>query len=97
MSFANLLQIFVIFLPAFVANAAPVVAKNIPYIRQFSHPINPKLFGANKTLRGLLTGIIAGAFVGMLLYLMRGFLIRLLPLYSDYYNLYSGWFVSLII
>ena len=29
----------------------PVVAKNIPYIRQFSRPINAQLFGKNKTLR----------------------------------------------
>lgn len=97
MSFANFLQIFIIFLPAFVANAAPVVAKNIPYIRQFSRPIHTKLFGANKTLRGLLTGIMAGALVGLLLFLLRGFLILFLPVYSDYYNLYSGWFMSMAI
>jgi CDP-2,3-bis-(O-geranylgeranyl)-sn-glycerol synthase len=97
MFFANLLQIFVIFLPAFIANAVPVVAKNIPYIRQFSRPIHAKLLGANKTVRGLLTGIIAGMLTGFLLYLCRGFLILFLPMYSDYFNLYSGWFVSMVI
>ena len=97
MSFANLLQIFIIFLPAFIANAAPVVAKNIPYIRQFSRPINAQLFGKNKTLRWLLMGIIAGSLVGLTLFLLRGFLTLLLPVYSDYYNLYSGWLVSIII
>ncbi len=51
MFFANLLQIFLIFAPAFVANAVPVVAKNIPYVRHFSRPIHAELFGKNKTIR----------------------------------------------
>lgn len=89
MFFANLLQIFVIFLPAFIANAVPVVAKNIPYIRQFSRPIHARLLWTNKTVRGLLTGVLAGALVGGLLFLFRGIIILFLPAYSDYYNLYS--------
>ena len=91
MFFANLLQIFLIFLPAFVANAVPVVAKNIPYIRRFSTPIQPIWFGKNKTVRGLIAGIISGILIGILLFLLRGFLVSILPVYSDYYNLYSNW------
>ncbi len=91
MSFANLLQIFIIFLPAFVANAIPVVAKNIPYIQDFTSPINRKWLGENKTVRGLITGVLAGMIVGILLFFMRGFLVQVLAEYSDYYNLYSSW------
>ncbi|MCB9806966.1 CDP-archaeol synthase [Candidatus Peribacteria bacterium] len=91
MSFANLLEIFIIFSPAFIANAVPVVAKNIPYIRRFSQPIHVYLFGKNKTVRGLLTGVLAGMCLGALLYLFRGFIVRVLPTYSDFYNIYLSW------
>lgn len=91
MSLANLLQVFIIFLPAFVANAAPVFAKNIPQLQEFSKPINPTLLGKNKTFRGLITGIFAGILVGVILFLLRPFLVQILPVYSDYYNLYSSW------
>jgi len=91
MSFANMVQIFLIFLPAFIANAIPVVAKNIPYIRRFSHPIHPVWFGRNKTMRGLIAGILWGMLVWILLYTFRGSIVRMLPVYSDFYNIYSGW------
>jgi len=71
MFFANLLQILVIFLPAFIANAAPVVAKNIPYMRNFSQPIHQQWFGKNKTIRGYATGIIAGMITGLCLSIFR--------------------------
>lgn len=97
MSFTNLLEIFVIFLPAFIANAVPVVAKNIPYIQDFSQPINARLLWANKTVRGLMTGVIAAIFIGIALFFLRWFLITFLPSYSNYYNLYSGWIISALI
>jgi CDP-2,3-bis-(O-geranylgeranyl)-sn-glycerol synthase len=97
MFFANLFQIFLIFLPAFIANAAPVVAKNIPYIRQFSRPIHTRLFWANKTVRGLMTGVIAGMLTSLIVFLGRWFFVSVLPVYSEYYNLYSGWLVSMMI
>jgi len=91
MFFANLLQIFIIFTPAFVANAVPVVAKNIPYIRQFSRPIQTEWFGKNKTVRGLITGVLGGMFTGLVLFGLRGVFVSVLPVYSDYFNLYSSW------
>lgn len=97
MFFANLLQVFLIFLPAFIANAVPVVAKNIPYIRQFSRPIHARLLWANKTVRGLMTGVITGMFVGLVLFLWRWFFVSILPVYSEYYNLYSTWSVSVFL
>ncbi len=97
MFFANLLQIFVIFFPAFIANAVPVVAKNIPYIQQFSRPIHARLLWANKTVRGLITGVLGGMIAGLLLYIGRWFLVTLLPAYSEYYNLYSSWSVSVFL
>jgi CDP-2,3-bis-(O-geranylgeranyl)-sn-glycerol synthase len=91
MFFANLLQIFLIFSPAFVANAVPVVAKNIPYIRRFSRPVHAEWLGKNKTVRGLITWVLAGMMLGLFLFLIRGILVGILPLYSDYFNLYSSW------
>lgn len=91
MSLANLLQVFIIFLPAFIANAAPVFAKNIPQLQKFSEPINSEWLGKNKTFRGLIVGIFAGIIVGILLFLIRSLMVQILPVYSDYYNLYSSW------
>ncbi len=59
-----------IFLPAGFANAAPVVAWKLPYLKKWNTPLDGartfrgiRLFGANKTWRGLLSGILAAAFV----------------------------------
>lgn len=51
------LQLVFLFVPAFVANATPVVIKNIPPFSKWNRPLNTKLFGKNKTWRGLLSGI----------------------------------------
>lgn len=63
MLFDNLPEIFLIFLPAFIANGVPVVAKNIPYLEDLKDPIHKKWFGKNKTVRGVITGILGGIIV----------------------------------
>lgn len=97
MSFANFLSVFLIFLPAFLANASPVIAKNIPGIRHFSRPINAQIFGKNKTIRGFLTGVMTGALSGIALYFCRYIFINLLPNYTTLYNLYSSIWKALFI
>ena len=94
---ANLFTVFLIFLPAFFANASPVVAKNIPGIRELSWPIHEKLFGKNKTVRGFITGILVGMLTGLLLYFSRYIFVRYLPSYSSIYNLYNSWEQALIV
>lgn len=91
MHVANFFSLFLIFLPAFLANASPVVAKNIPYIRQFSQPIHAGLFGKNKTIRGLVTGILVGMLTGLILYFLRHVFVRYLSDYSSIYNVYNSW------
>ena len=58
------------FLPAGVANMAPVAAAKLPWFRQFSAPMDfgkswrgKRIFGANKTWRGLIVGIILATIV----------------------------------
>lgn len=55
------------FLPAGLANTAPVAANRIPYLRDFKAPLDfgkhwrdKRILGANKTWRGLLFGIFIG-------------------------------------
>lgn len=55
------LWILYIYLPAFIANATPILAKNIPCLREWNTPISEKYLGKNKTYRGLLTGIFCAA------------------------------------
>lgn len=93
----NLLTLFLIFLPAFLANASPVVAKNIPGIQSLSWPIHEKWFGKNKTVRGLITGILVGMLTGLVLYFSRHIFVRYVPDYTDLYNLYSSIGQSLFI
>lgn len=64
---------------------APVFASKLPVIRNWKTPLDfgkslqgHRLFGTNKTWRGLLSGIIAGTLLGLLLYT---------PFFSDDYSL----------
>lgn len=61
------------FAPGGFANAAPVIANNIPYIRDFNYPMDfyktfrgKRIFGDHKTFRGLLSGGLVGAVIGLL-------------------------------
>jgi CDP-2,3-bis-(O-geranylgeranyl)-sn-glycerol synthase len=55
-----------LFLPAFVANAAPVIAKNIPGLHTWNDPILPNTFGKNKTMRGFAVGFVAAVLTALL-------------------------------
>lgn len=90
MHVANLISIFLVFLPAFLANASPVVAKNIPGIRSLSWPIHTEWFGKNKTVRGFVVAIITGMLTGLMLYFFRHVFVRHLSDYSDLYNMYNS-------
>lgn len=58
-----------VYAPAFVANGAPVVAKNLPVLRSWKTPVWASVLGANKTWRGTIFGVAAAAATGALLYL----------------------------
>lgn len=54
-------------LPAYVANSVPVQIAKIPYFEKFSQPVDfgksfkgKRIFGDNKTFRGLIFGILFG-------------------------------------
>src|SRR3989338_10836708 len=48
------------FLPAYVANMAPILLRWIPFANR---PVSKRLFGENKTWRGLLVGTLAGGLI----------------------------------
>lgn len=61
------------FLPAGLANTAPVIAMKIPFLKKFNAPLDfgieiggARLFGKNKSIRGLIAGIIVGIVVVLL-------------------------------
>lgn len=63
------------FLPAGLANAAPVFANKIPWVNHFTTPLDfgksfhgKRIFGDNKTWRGLIAGVVVGALVSGLQY-----------------------------
>lgn len=58
------------FLPAGIANAAPILAAQLPYIKKWEAPLDggvkfrgKRLFGAHKTWRGMVSGIFAAILV----------------------------------
>ncbi len=56
------------YLPAFVANAAPVLIARISFIRSINTPIWPRGLGAHKTWAGLLGGVLAGVAAGWIVH-----------------------------
>lgn len=63
-----IVQAFLIFLPAGIANMAPPLANKIPLLNRWTTPLDMKktyksmrLFGDNKTFRGLACGVILGS------------------------------------
>jgi CDP-2,3-bis-(O-geranylgeranyl)-sn-glycerol synthase len=63
------------FLPAGISNMVPVFASKLPGLRNWNTPLDggkmyrgKRIFGKNKTWRGLISGTVAGTFVAMVVY-----------------------------
>ena len=70
MIFALILNVIWIFLPAALANSTPVIVAKIPILKKYNHPIDfhkefrgRRIFGDHKTIRGLLSGVVAAIIV----------------------------------
>lgn len=66
---------FWFFLPAGIANVAPLFACRLPLLKRWNTPIDfgktwrgKRVFGANKTWRGLLFGTFVAAIIGLIQY-----------------------------
>jgi CDP-2,3-bis-(O-geranylgeranyl)-sn-glycerol synthase len=75
MSFEHALHALIFFLPAGISNMVPVFASKLPVLRNWNTPLDfgktykgKRIFGKNKTWRGLLFGIVSGTLVAMLVY-----------------------------
>ncbi|MCF7845696.1 MAG: CDP-archaeol synthase [Candidatus Peribacteraceae bacterium] len=67
-------------LPAFVANMLPVVASKIGFWPKLDFPVDGaktmfgrRIFGANKSWRGLVVGVLGGALVGAIQFMLFKF------------------------
>lgn len=60
--------LLLLFLPTFIANAVPVIIKNIPWIKDFNKPISEKLFWKNKTYRWFIFWIFFAIIISILEY-----------------------------
>lgn len=63
----NILELIMLMIPAYIANMAPVIVRNVPWNAPVDGGVkfnNVRLFGANKTWKGLCAGICAGTVVG---------------------------------
>lgn len=59
-----ILASIVFFLPAYAANAMPVIASGLKIFPSLAKPINKKVFGESKTYRGFFVGIVGALIVG---------------------------------
>lgn len=71
----EILYAIAFFLPAGIANMTPVLANKIPLLNRWKTPLDfgksfrgKRIFGANKTWRGLVYGAIVGGVTGLVLY-----------------------------
>jgi CDP-2,3-bis-(O-geranylgeranyl)-sn-glycerol synthase len=69
------LSALLLFLPAGIANAVPVLVKKIPGLSKLNAPLDggatfrgKRLLGANKTWRGLISGTVVAGLIAWLLY-----------------------------
>ena len=71
------------FLPAYIANMAPVLCKKIPLLNK---PVHEKRFGSHKTWRGLIAAVLAGGLVFWLQKIAYGMGFRSLAVidYTDF-------------
>lgn len=68
-------EVFWFFLPAGIANMSPVLAARLPLLRHWNTPLDlghswrgARLFGDNKTWRGLIFGTVTAIIVGLIQY-----------------------------
>lgn len=74
MNIDNIIFALLFFLPAGISNMTPVFSSKIPYIRNWKTPLDfgksyrgQRIFGKNKTWRGLISGVLFGTITGYIL------------------------------
>lgn len=74
MSLESALFAFLFFLPAGISNMTPVFSSRIPVLKNWQTPLDfgksyrgHRIFGRNKSWRGLVSGTIAGTLTGLIL------------------------------
>ena len=75
MTFEHAVYALLFFLPAGISNMVPVLASKLPGLSEWNAPLDAgktyrgkRIFGKNKTWRGLISGTIAGTVVAMVVY-----------------------------
>jgi CDP-2,3-bis-(O-geranylgeranyl)-sn-glycerol synthase len=64
---AKIISTIILFLPSYVANSTPVVLGGGPPVdRGASWTDGKPILGANKTIRGTISGVLAGTLIGLL-------------------------------
>ncbi|MFH0834352.1 MAG: CDP-archaeol synthase [Patescibacteria group bacterium] len=79
-------------LPAFVANMLPVFATKINFWPWLNFPVDGgkkifsnRIFGANKSFRGLIVGTVGGAAVGAIQFFLTKYDIFSLPIFANFF------------
>lgn len=62
----TIIAAIIFFLPAYIANAMPVIVGGLKITPFLAKPINEKVFGKSKTYRGFVFGLIGALLVGLI-------------------------------
>jgi CDP-2,3-bis-(O-geranylgeranyl)-sn-glycerol synthase len=90
------LEALYLFLPAFVANGMPIIARKIPGLNKWNTPISAALFGKNKTYRGFAAGVLSAVLVAVIQYAVRD-MVPVLPAVRLHTTLDQSMLVGLLL
>ncbi len=70
----NFLAVAYLFLPMFVANAAPVLCCRAGWVKRWNRPLWPSRLGNNKTYGGFVCGVGGAFIIGLVQFALQGVL-----------------------
>ncbi len=87
--------LLLLYAPTFVANAIPVVIKNIPIVKNYTTPINEKYFWKNKTYRGFIGWVLWAIAISILEYSIIRYMWEN-PISQQYYAVIHSFSLALL-
>lgn len=96
--------LLILFIPTFIANAVPILIKNIPIIDKFNTPISKTFFWKNKTYRWFIFGVLFAILFSVIIYRYLDnvlFYFQNFNLFNNiinlYYNIVKDIFTAIIV
>lgn len=100
----TILFVFLFFLPAGIANMAPVLASKMPFFREWNYPVDgnltwggKRLLGDNKTVRGFVVGIFLAILTTEIIFQLIPIISKFGSIFPDNYFIANPFFLGLLL